>query len=202
MNVGRYDFACAEVNGKIYAVGGCGMDGESLTCAEMYDPDTNKWTVIESLRRPRWGCFAFGFEGKLYVMGGRSSYTIGNSRVVDMYSPKSHTWEQMKNGCVMVTAHAMLGKKLFCVEWKNERKLAIFNPVDNSWKRVPIPMTGSSSIGFRFGILDEKLLLMSAQEDPGYNTLAYDPTAAPGSEWQTTDIRSSGWCLCSVTIKA
>ncbi|KAG8365911.1 hypothetical protein BUALT_Bualt17G0021200 [Buddleja alternifolia] len=202
MNVARYDFACAEVNGMIYAVGGCGTDGESLSCAEMYDPDTDNWTVIESLRRPRWGCFASCFEGKLYVMGGRSSFTIGNSRFVDIYTPKSRTWSQMKNGCVMVTAHAVLGNKLCCMEWKNERKLAIFNPADNSWKMVHIPVTGSSSIGFRFGTLDDKLLLFPLQAGPSYRTLLYDPNAAPGSEWLTSEIKPSGLCLYSVTIKA
>lgn len=202
MNVARYDFACAEVGGMIYAVGGYGMDGESLCSAEVYNPDTDKWTLIESLHRPRWGCFAFGFEGKLYVMGGRSSFTIGNSKFVDVYDPDNHTWCRMKNGCVMVTAHAVLGKKLFCMEWKNQRKLSIFNPEDNSWKMIPIPVTGSSSIGFRFGILDGKLLLFSLQDEPGYRTLLYDPEAAPGSEWKTTNIKPSGTCLCSVTLKA
>lgn len=202
MNVARYDFACAEVNGMVYAVGGYGIDGESLSCAEVYDPDTNKWTVIESLRRPRWGCFAFGFEGKLYVMGGRSSFTIGNSRFVDVYNTDRHTWCEMKNGCVMVTAHAVLGKKLFCIEWKNQRKLAIYDSEDNSWKMVPVPVTGSSSIRFQFGTLDGKLLLFSLQDDPGYITLLYDPNAAPGSEWQTSGIKPSGLCMCSVTIKA
>jgi hypothetical protein len=108
----------------------------------------------------------------------------------------------MKNGRVMVTAHAVLGKKLFCMEWKNQRKLAIFSPEDNSWKMVPVPLTGSSSIGFRFGILDGKLLLFSQEMEPGYRTLLYDPDASPGSEWQTSEIKPSGWCLCSVTIKA
>ncbi|XP_008806043.2 F-box/kelch-repeat protein At1g67480-like [Phoenix dactylifera] len=202
MNVARYDFGCAEVNGAIYAVGGYGSDGESLSSAEVYDPDKNKWTLIESLRRPRWGCFACGFEGKLYVMGGRSSFTIGNSRFVDVYNPEQHSWCEMKNGCVMVTSHAVLGKKLFCMEWKNQRKLAIFNPVDSSWQKVPVPLTGSSAIGFRFGILDGKLLLFSLEEEPGYQTLLYDPNAPVGSEWQTSSLKPSGLCLCSVTIKA
>ncbi|KAF7813613.1 F-box/kelch-repeat protein [Senna tora] len=202
MNVARHDFACAEVNGLVYAVGGYGADGASLSSAEVYDPDAAKWTLIENLRRPRWGCFACGFEGKLYVMGGRSSFTIGNSKFVDVYNPERQSWCEMKNGCVMVTAHAVLGKKLFCMEWKNQRKLAIFNPEDNSWKMVPVPLTGSSSIGIRFGILDGKLLLFSQKFDPGYITLLYDPNAAPGSEWQTSEIRPSGLCLCSVTIKA
>jgi len=202
MNVARFDFACAEVNGMVYAVGGYGMDGDNLFSVEVYDPDTNKWTLIESLRRPRSGCFACGFEGKLYVMGGRSSFTIGNSKFVDVYNTEKHTWCEMKNGCVMVTAHAVLGKNLFCMEWKNQRKLAIFTPDDNSWKMVPVPLTGSSCIGFRFGILDGKLLLFSLQDVPGYRTLLYDPNAAPGSEWQTSDIKPSGLCICSVTIKA
>ncbi|XP_061338680.1 F-box/kelch-repeat protein At1g67480-like [Gastrolobium bilobum] len=202
MNTARYDFACAEVNGLVYAVGGHGVNGVSLSSAEVYDPDTNKWTLIESLRRPRWGCFACGFEGKLYVMGGRSSFTIGNSKCVDVYNPEGHSWCEMKNGCVMVTAHAVLEEKLFCMEWKNQRKLAIFCPKDNSWEMVPVPLTGSSNIGFRFGILDGKLLLFSLEAEPAYQTLLYDPNAAVGSEWQISDIRPSGLCLCSVTIKA
>ncbi|XP_042502525.1 F-box/kelch-repeat protein At1g67480 isoform X1 [Macadamia integrifolia] len=202
MNVARYDFACAEVDGKVYAVGGYGADGETLSSAEVYDTDKNEWILIESLRCPRWGCFACGFEGKLYIMGGRSSFTIGNSRFVDVYNPEHHTWCEMKNGCAMVTAHAVLGKRLFCMEWKNQRKLAIFNAIDNSWKMVPVPLTGSTRIGFRFGILDGKLLLFSSEEEPEYRTLLYDPEAAPGSEWQTSAIKPSGLCLCSVTIKA
>uniref|UniRef100_A0A2P2J6A8 F-box domain-containing protein n=1 Tax=Rhizophora mucronata TaxID=61149 RepID=A0A2P2J6A8_RHIMU len=202
MNVARYDFACAEVNGKVYVVGGYGMDGDSLSSVEMYDPDTERWILIESLRRPRWGCFACSFGGKLYVMGGRSSFTIGNSKFVDVYNSERHTWCELKNGCVMVTAHVVLEKKLFCIEWKNQRKLTIFNPEDNSWKLVPIPLTGSSNIGFRFGILDGKLLLFSVEEDPSYRTLLYDPNAPPGSEWQTSVIKLSGSCLCCVTIKA
>lgn len=202
MNVARYDFACAEVNGMVFAVGGFGVDGESLSSSEVYDPDTNKWTSIESLRRPRYGCFAYGFAGKLYVMGGRSKYSIGNLKKVDVYNPENDTWCEMKNGCVMVTTHAMVGKELFCIEWKNQRKLAIFNPVENSWKMVPVPITGSTTIGFRFGILDGKLLLFSLEEEPGYKTLQYDPNAPAGKEWKTSHIKPSGSCLCSVTIKA
>lgn len=202
MNVARYDFACAELCGLVYAVGGYSADGNILSSAEVYNPETDTWTLIESIRRPRYGCFACGFEGKLYIMGGRSSFTIGNSKFVDVYDPKTHTWCQMKNGCVMVTTHAVLEKKLFCMEWKNQRKLSIFNPEDNSWKMVQIPLTGSTSIEFRFGILGEKLLLFSLQQELGYRTLMYDPNAAPGSEWQTSAVKLSGPCLCSVRINA
>ncbi|KAG0461131.1 hypothetical protein HPP92_021428 [Vanilla planifolia] len=203
MNVARYDFACTEVKGMIYAIGGYGSDGESLSDAEVYDPERNAWSRIESLRRPRYGCFAFSFGGKLYVMGGRSSFTIGNSKFVDVYSPERHAWCEIKNrGCVMVTAHAVLGKQLVCMEWKSQRMLSIFNPADQSWRKVPVPLAGSSAVGFRFGIADGKLLLFALEDQPGYQTLLYDPDAPPGSEWDTSPLKPSGLCLCTVTIKA
>lgn len=87
------------------------------------------------------------------------------------------------------------------MEWKSQRKLAVFDLVDNSWHRVAVPVTGSSAVGFKFGILDGKLLLFSIKEEPGYQTLIYDPEAEPGSEWQTTSLKPSGLCLCSVTIE-
>lgn len=202
MKVARYKFACAVIDGLLYAAGGNGTRGENLSSVEVYDPQNNSWSLIESLRCPRWGCFACGFEGKLYVMGGRSRFTIGHSRLIDVYNPKCHTWDEIKSGCTMVTACAVLDKKLLCMEWKNERKLAVFDASNNSWERVPVPLGGSLKIGFCFGSLNGKLLLFSSKKEHYYKTLVYDPNAVPGSEWQTTDIKPLGDCICSVTITA
>ncbi|CAL0306370.1 unnamed protein product [Lupinus luteus] len=57
MNVAPYDFACVEVNGLVYAVGGYGVDNNILVSVEVYDPDNDKWTLIESLYHPRYTCF-------------------------------------------------------------------------------------------------------------------------------------------------
>ncbi|XP_030542023.1 F-box/kelch-repeat protein At1g67480-like [Rhodamnia argentea] len=202
MNEARCSFACAEVNGMVYAVGGYGADGNIIGSAEAYDPNTGKWTLIESLRLPRWGCFACGFEGKLYVMGGRSSFTIGSARSVCIYDPEKRAWCELKHGCVMVTTHAMLGTRLFCMEWTTQKKLSVFDLGKNSWDTVSLPPHRSSEAGFRLGTLDGRLLLFAAMEVAGYHTLSYDPNAAPGSEWQASKINLSGSCLYSVTIKA
>ncbi|CAN1152428.1 hypothetical protein LINPERHAP2_LOCUS18739 [Linum perenne] len=61
---------------------------------------------------------------------------------------------------------------------------------------------GSSTVGFRFGILDGKLLLLAMKDEHSYKTLVYDPKAPSGSEWGTCEIKPSGLCLCSVTVKA
>ncbi|KAL6650731.1 hypothetical protein ACP70R_009656 [Stipagrostis hirtigluma subsp. patula] len=204
MNVARRDFACAEVDGVIYVAGGVGPAGDNLSSVEAYDPHHNAWTLIQDLRRPRWGCFAFasGSGGKLYVMGGRSSFTIGNSRFVDVYDPARRTWGETKNGCVMVTSHAVVGERLlFCIEWRSQRTLAAFDPADGSWRKVPVPLTGSSSTRLCLGVIAGKVLLFSTEQEPGYQTLVYDPAAPKGSEWGTCELKPSGMCICSVTIE-
>lgn len=202
MNEARCNFACTEVNGMVYAVGGYGAGGNIIGSAEAYNPNTGEWTLLESLRFPRWGCFACGFEGKLYVMGGRSSFTIGSARSVCVYDPEKRAWCELKNGCVMVTTHAVVGTRLFCVEWKSQKRLSVFDLGKNSWTTVSLPPCRSSQATFRLGTSDGKLLLFSAKEVAGYRTLSYDPNATPGSEWQVSKINPSGSCLYSVTIKA
>ncbi|XLS51077.1 hypothetical protein HN51_011754 [Arachis hypogaea] len=169
------------------------LNGKLLVIAGYSTTDRSTFASAERVSGARDG---------VYVMGGRSSFTIGNSKFVDVYDPEVHGWGEFKNDSVMVAAHAVLGKKLFCMEWKNQRKLAIFCSEDNSWKMVPLPLTRSSSVDFRFGIFDEKLLLFSLEAGPSYQTLLYDPNAAKGSEWQISDVKPSGVFLCSVTIKA
>jgi N-acetylneuraminic acid mutarotase len=123
MRRARHEFACAVLDdGRVYVVGGRGEGGKNLAEAEVYDPSANAWEELPGLRRPRWGCIGAGIGGKLYVMGGRSSFTIGHSRCVDVFDPATHLWiddkEKKKsnsnnNGCTMVLAHAVLGHDLF-----------------------------------------------------------------------------------------
>eukprot|EP00249_Psilotum_nudum_P020788 c27847_g1_i1 orf=1265-2392(+) len=201
MNTARYGFACAVVGDYVYVVGGHG-DGKNLSSVEVYDPQKNMWAHVPSLKRTRWGCIACGLEGKLFVMGGRSSLTIGNSQFIDVYDPSTGEWQEMKNGCVMVLAHAVLDRKLFCIEWKNERKLAVYDAAENTWRKVSLPVTGSLSVGFCLGKLNGKLLLFPSKTEQLCKTLVYDPNATRGSEWQTSAIRPCGTCICCATITA
>ena len=200
INVARFDFACAVVNGLVYVVGGYGSTGETLSSVEVYDSLTNSWTFTQSLRCPRWGGFAYGISGKLYVMGGRSALTIGTSRSLDIYNPEEDTWQEMKKqGCVMAIAHVAIGERLFCIEWRNQRRIAVFSATEGSWAHVSVPVTGGSGcVGFRFGVMDGKLMMLGIEEDGEYPTLVYDPD---GGGWGISGIKPSGPCLCCVTAE-
>ncbi|KAI5073297.1 hypothetical protein GOP47_0011310 [Adiantum capillus-veneris] len=202
MHSARYEFACAVLNGLVYVVGGHGLGGKNLPHVEVYDLEQDRWTKLPSLRRARWGCIGCGLEGKLYVMAGRSSFTIGHSRCVDVFDPLKGQWEEAKNGCMMVLAHAIVDQELFCIEWKNDRKLAVFNAAENLWKSVVLPLAGSLSVGFYLANVNGKLLLFPTSTESACDTLIYDPNASSGSEWQTAEIRPLGACLYCTTIEA
>ncbi|CAA6668363.1 unnamed protein product [Spirodela intermedia] len=179
MNVARFDFACAELNGAVYAVGGYGAGGESLSSAEVYEPAAGRWRLIESLRRPRWG------------PSPAASFTIGNSRSVDVYDSEKGAWGQIKQGCVMVTAHAALGGS--CSAWSGRTsggsRCSLRGQLVGVGARAGDRRRRRGGVPVR--VLDGKLLLFSV-EDAGYQTLVYDPAAAPGDEWRTSPLKALG----------
>jgi hypothetical protein len=64
----RSEVAVAEVNGKIYVLGGFAPQGQSVN--EEYDPATDRWRSRAALPRPLNHAGTAGLNGKLYLIGG------------------------------------------------------------------------------------------------------------------------------------
>jgi len=90
-----YGFACAEVDGCIYAIGGLTGSLESPAARlvnEAYDVAADSWiTGLAPMPVPRWfsGCVAYG--GKIYVIGGTDGQS--ESGRVDRYDPYTDSWD-------------------------------------------------------------------------------------------------------------
>ncbi|KAG6544154.1 hypothetical protein Mapa_014354 [Marchantia paleacea] len=201
LNTPRSHFGCGVLDGKLYVVGGSGFDDERLASMEVYDPERDEWTMSTPLRKSRWSCFAAGVGGKLYVLGGRSSFTLGNCRSIDVYDPKIGKWTEFKNGCQMVLTHAVINDKIYCLEWKDERSLKVYNTADNTWTRILLPLPSNMRTSFCLGTLGGKLWLFPNTKITS-ETLVYNPEAARGSEWQTSPIKASGPCLGCAALTA
>lgn len=67
----------------------------SLSSVEMYDPETNSWSERAPLPTPRQAMGAdLGADGRIYVVGGAPSYAHPRPlAVVEIYDPKTDTWE-------------------------------------------------------------------------------------------------------------
>ena len=90
INQARYNAFGAAMNGKVYIAGGCQRHAALNTC-ELYNPLTNEWHVMPSLKTPRISASMVCHEGRLYVLGG-----VGKSRVlsVETFDSEQNKWRE------------------------------------------------------------------------------------------------------------
>ena len=66
MTAARDQHGCVALDGKLYAVGGDGDDGEMLDTAEVYDPQTDGWQPLQAkMGTARWGLGLVAGGGKV-----------------------------------------------------------------------------------------------------------------------------------------
>lgn len=66
------------VGGKVYICGG--FDGaSSLNSVEMFDPETDEWTMISSMEKHRSASGVVVLDGQIYAIGGHDGLSIFDS---------------------------------------------------------------------------------------------------------------------------
>jgi N-acetylneuraminic acid mutarotase len=91
MNVPRNHTAGGAIGGKFYVAGGrSGILAASAL--EVYDPQTNTWTILSSMPTGRSGIAAGVLNNKLYVFGGEDPRLFSE---VEVYDPATDTWQQV-----------------------------------------------------------------------------------------------------------
>ncbi|MEN6314098.1 MAG: kelch repeat-containing protein, partial [Clostridiaceae bacterium] len=88
MTIERSGMGVAQVNGKIYAVGGENyLAGGVLESIEEYDPQANMWSAKTGiLQSPRLGFGIASANNKIYIMGGSGD---GCTTVLEEYDPST-----------------------------------------------------------------------------------------------------------------
>ncbi len=138
MGTARAALAVAQMDGKIYAVGGAGRLAP-MSVAERYNPAAGSWRSIAALPV---GLEQFGLaalNGKLYAAGGYAADGDG--------SPGNEMWSYDEAGGEWVQAPAMPGSraafsmvaakgKLYAIGGSGDiaNQMAIFDPAINQWQ--------------------------------------------------------------------
>lgn len=78
----RYGHGCTSMNGKIYVCGGMEMTGCTTALAEVYDPLTNQWKSISSMKN-RIVVSLVPHCGRIYACGKTD---------IEMYDPEDNKW--------------------------------------------------------------------------------------------------------------
>lgn len=150
-------FGAASIAGRIYCAGGKRIRTEKEKSASgdgshyeyraglnIYDPETDRWTVGPPMSAPRAGCCAAALDGKLYVIGG-SNPTNGFQNRVEIYDPVKNAWQDgpsIPDGREDMAAAAIGGKiyALGGVKFSVRADVYILDPATGKWSSgAPMP---------------------------------------------------------------
>ena len=144
----RYYASGAQLNGKIYVIGGRNTQGP-LATVEVYDTVANSWTGAAALPNSLRGLGVAAYNGKIYVAGGNGDAPVNTTYI---YDPTANSWT---TGATMPTVAAYgslstVGDKLYWIGGiKNYPttgasdyigQALIYDPVANTWNPTGINM--------------------------------------------------------------
>ena len=142
----RQEVGAAELNGKIYIVGGL----PSTNRVQEYNPVTNTWRIVASLPIAVDHPGTASAGGKLYVMGGNTAN--GSTNALFAYDPAADQWTPLAS---MPTARNALGSvaisgKIYAVGGTGTgvtgRELEVYDLATGMWTQLPPMPTGRNHL--------------------------------------------------------
>jgi hypothetical protein len=144
-----------DAGGNAYAIGGLDGNGQPLSSAERYNPDTDAWTAIAPLPTARYNFpAAFDHTNQIYIFGGLTSTASGTeTAAVLRYSVRSNSWTAMASMPIATAGSAAaMGPdgKIYVVGGVSggvtTSAVQVYNPASNSWAiSTPLPEGLSAS---------------------------------------------------------
>ena len=142
------------LDGKIYTMGGCGDNGDTIDTVEAYDPQANSWQRVASMPRGRHFHAAAAMGGKIFVTGGiNQAPPRVTCNYTDVYDPQTDAWTELASMGIARSKHAsaVVDGKLYVfggigamggsggVEQITAER---YDPGSDSWARVSDLTTG------------------------------------------------------------
>ncbi len=170
MNEPRQEMAVAEVDGKIYVVGG--LAGRA-NANEIYDTKTNSWGLGADLPIGNDHAWAVALGGLVYVGGGRSNRVFA-------YDPRADAWTEVASSIYQhgnTAAAAVIDGLIYAAggtgSGMSQRELEVYDPVADIWTELaPMSCARNHTTG---GAIGGKLYVAGGR--PGNQTCLeeYDP---------------------------
>ena len=181
MPLARAENAVAELNGKIWVLGGWPPGRLTSNLVQIFDPATGFWSLGPSLPQPLHHTHAAAVGGKLYVTGGetdgaftgRPGKEVANTWVHD---PAVGGWEAR---APMPTARsaggeAVLDGKIYVAGGRDRGGPAfeMYDPATDKWEKLPdIP---SQRNHLAIAALNGKIIVAGGRTSPGFTAERLD----------------------------
>lgn len=97
MHSPRCLFGSASLGEKAILAGGCDLEGNILRTAEMYNSESQTWTVLPSMNKPRKMCSGIFMDGKFYVIGGIGGTDMRVLTCGEEFDLETGRWTEIPN---------------------------------------------------------------------------------------------------------
>ena len=188
------ELSLAELNGKLYLLGGYPATRQTVRTVQVYDIANNTWELGPSLPLPNNHGMAVGINGKVYLIGGQTT-ADDPSYISTVYAldPAVGEWVAKES---MPTARSggvaiVLDGKVYVAGGRPPREtdFAVYDPITDTWEELPnMPTPRNHLTG---AAINGRIHVVGGRQGPGLSPLmttvheVYDPqtrtwtTAAP-----------------------
>uniref|UniRef100_A0A7S2DQ76 Uncharacterized protein n=1 Tax=Haptolina brevifila TaxID=156173 RepID=A0A7S2DQ76_9EUKA len=172
----RSGLGLAELDGQLYATGGCDNTGNSLNVTEVFDPAVQMWKRGPPLPSARGYHGVAVLNDKLYAIGGWDSATQYALSTVDRFSAKENAWASApamhtpRNGLAVTAA----GGRIYAIGGFNsssraKHSMEFFDPLGNFWTHGPRLIVGRAYAGaVAFG---NKLYVIGGSDNADFSSM-------------------------------
>src|SRR5688500_804510 len=182
MPLGRSEHAVAEMNGKIWVLGGYPPGRLPSNLVQIYDPATSSWSLGPRLPQPIHHIVAAAVGGKLYVIGGeidgastgRPEIFVAHTRVHD---PAIGGWVAR---APMPTVRSGGGKavidgKIYVAGGRPPGGSAceVYDPAADKWEKLPDLPTQRNHLAM--AAVNGKIIVAGGRTGPGAMAERVDP---------------------------
>ncbi|HEX8622308.1 MAG TPA: kelch repeat-containing protein [Allosphingosinicella sp.] len=181
MPLARAENAVAELNGRIWVLGGWPPGRMTSNLVQIYDPATGRWSLGPSLPRPLHHTHAVAVGGKLYVIGGEVDGALSGRPGTDV----ADTWvhDPAVGGWVarapMPTARsaggeAVLDGKIYVAGGRAPGGSAfeMYDPATDTWEKLPDLPTQRNHLAM--AALNGKIIVAGGRTGPGFTARRLD----------------------------
>jgi N-acetylneuraminic acid mutarotase len=184
------EMAVAELNGKIYVMGGYPASRVTTATVQVYDSASNRWSLTTPLPAPLNHQMPASVNGRLYVIGGQTdSGNTSFTNTVFEYNPATSNWTAR---APMPTARsagaaAVIGDLIYVAGGRPPRgqDFAVYNATSNTWTTLTNMPTGRNHIAA--AAIDGKVYVVGGRLGAGFTTLmtnvleVFDPVSGTWS---------------------
>jgi len=135
------EMGVAELNGKIYVIGGYPSTRVTVATVQVYDPSTNSWSRTTPLPVPLNHLMPVVARGKLYVIGGQRDANVAYVNTVYEYDPETALWAEKAPMPTARSAGAAvtIDAKIYVAGGRPPRgaDFAVYDPTADRWETLP-----------------------------------------------------------------